>query len=156
MLRAHDISAIADVRRFPASRRYPHFNRETFSERLAEAGIDYHWFPELGGRRKAHPDSHNTRWRNESFRGYADYMETKEFQIGMERLLAIAAERRVAIMCSEAVWWRCHRSLISDFLTARGIAVMHIMGEGKAEPHRYTEPARVINGVLSYAEDRLI
>jgi uncharacterized protein (DUF488 family) len=103
-----------------------------------------------GGRRRARPDSLNVVWRNESFRGYADYMETEEFRAGIARLLDLAAKQRVAIMCSEAVWWRCHRSMISDYLRVKGIEVMHIMSADKAEPHPFTSAARVVNGELSY------
>jgi uncharacterized protein (DUF488 family) len=149
-LRSFDIALLADVRSFPGSRRYPHFNKENLSAALADAGICYEHLRELGGRRRPRPDSLNMIWRNESFRGYADYMETEGFREGIERLLELAANQRVAIMCSEAVWWRCHRSMISDYLKAKGIDVMHIMGEGKAEPHPYTSAARVVDGELSY------
>src|ERR1043166_6779998 len=128
-LRSFDIELLADVRSFPGSRRYPHFNQENLSSTLAEARICYQHLRDLGGRRRALPDSTNIAWRNESFRGYADYMETKEFREGIERLLDLAGKQRVAIMCSEAVWWRCHRSMISDYLKVKGVEVIHIMGE---------------------------
>jgi uncharacterized protein (DUF488 family) len=149
-LRSVEIELLADVRSYPGSRRYPHFNRTNLSESLAEFAIGYEHLPELGGRRRARPDSLNMTWRNESFRGYADYMETGEFHEGIERLLGIAKKQRVAIMCSEAVWWRCHRSMISDYLKTKGIDVVHIMSEGKSEPHPFTSAARVVNGELSY------
>jgi uncharacterized protein (DUF488 family) len=149
-LKSFDIEVLADVRSFPGSRRYPHFNQENLSIVLPDVQIRYQHFRELGGRRRARPDSLNVAWRNESFRGYADYMETAEFRRGIERLLAIAGKRRVAVMCSEAVWWRCHRSLISDYLKVKGIEVMHIMGSAKAEPHPFTSASRVVNGELSY------
>jgi uncharacterized protein (DUF488 family) len=149
-LRSFDIEVLADVRSFPGSRRYPHFNQESLSSSLPEVQIRYQHFRELGGRRRARPDSLNVAWRNESFRGYADYMETAEFREGILRLLAIGGKQRVAIMCSEAVWWRCHRSMISDYLKVKGIDVRHIMGEGKSEPHPFTSAARVVNGELSY------
>jgi uncharacterized protein (DUF488 family) len=149
-LRSIEIELLADVRSYPGSRRYPHFNRENLSSSLAEAAIDYEHLRELGGRRRARPDSPNLAWRNESFRGYADYMETNEFRAGIERLLAMAEQKRVAIMCSEAVWWRCHRSMISDYVKVKGIEVLHIMGEGKSEPHPFTAAARVVDGELSY------
>jgi uncharacterized protein (DUF488 family) len=155
-LAAHGAQAVVDVRRFPASRRHPHFNREALAVALVGQGIEYHWMPELGGRRAPQPDSRNSAWRNRSFRGYADYMETPAFHDGMERVLAMARERRIAIMCAEVLWWRCHRALISDYLLARGVPVAHILDETKSEPHRYTAPARVHGGVLSYAEERLI
>ena len=167
MLAAFEINVLADVRRFPGSKKHPHFNQESLAESLAAAGISYEFFPELGGRRKARPDSPNTAWRNESFRAYADYMETDEYRAGVERLLGLvnspvalsgdlrpplAKARRVAIMCSEAVWWRCHRSLIADYLKSAGVAVEHILSPKKSEPHPYTTAARLVDGRLSYAE----
>ncbi len=149
-LRSFEMQLLADVRSYPGSRRYPHFNKEKLNGSLSDAGIRYEHFPELGGRRRARPDSLNMTWRNESFRGYADYMETNEFRQGVERLLDLAAKQRLAIMCSEAVWWRCHRSLISDYLKVKGIDVRHIMSIGKAEPHPLTSAARIVNGELSY------
>jgi uncharacterized protein (DUF488 family) len=149
-LRSFQIDLLADVRSFPGSRRYPHFNKENLSAALIDAGICYEHLRELGGRRRPRPDSLNMTWRNESFRGYADYMETLAFREGVEHLLTTAQHQRVAIMCSEAVWWRCHRSMISDYLKVKGIEVMHIMNEGKAEPHPFTSAARVIKGELSY------
>ena len=149
-LQSFEINLLADVRSFPGSRRYPHFNKENLSNAMADAGIRYEHLRELGGRRRPRPDSLNITWRNESFRGYADYMETNEFRDGVERLIDLASKQRVAIMCSEAVWWRCHRSMISDYLKVKGIDVMHIMGEGKAEPHPFTSAARVVDGELSY------
>ena len=145
-----EIQVLADVRSFPGSRRYPHFNREQLNASLAADGIEYRHFPELGGRRRARPDSINMAWRNESFRGYADYMETDSFREGMARLLSVADSRRTAIMCAEALWWRCHRSLISDYLKAKGADVTHIMASGKSEAHPYTSAARIVNGELSY------
>jgi uncharacterized protein (DUF488 family) len=149
-LRSFEIRVLADVRSYPGSRRYPHFNRERLDASLADSGIRYEHLPELGGRRRARPDSLNIAWRNESFRGYADYLETNEFRAGIDRLLNIAATRRTAIMCSEAVWWRCHRSLISDYLKVKGIEVNHIMSIGKAEPHPFTSAAGIVDGELSY------
>lgn len=156
LLRAHGVNAVLDVRRFPASRRYPYFNREALAAALDAEGIEYHWLPELGGRRAPRPDSHNTAWRNASFRGYADYMETPAFREGINRLEAIAAGRNAAILCAEAVWWRCHRSLIADDLRSRGFDVRHIIDAHKTEPHAYTSPARIVDGRLTYAEERLI
>jgi uncharacterized protein (DUF488 family) len=149
-LKSFEIQVLADVRSYPGSRRYPHFNREQLSASLTDAHIRYEHFPELGGRRRARPDSLNMTWRNESFRGYADYMETNEFRSGIDRLLNVAMRQRTAIMCSEAVWWRCHRSLISDYLKVKGIEVNHIMSIGKAEPHPFTSAAGVVDGELSY------
>jgi len=150
LLEAFDIQTLVDVRSFPGSRRYPHFNREALRDSLAQAAIEYLHVPELGGRRRPRPDSLNMAWRNESFRGYADYMETDEFHAGIERLMTVARNRRTAIMCSEAVWWRCHRSMISDYLKSKGVDVVHILAPNKAEAHPYTSAARIVNGGLSY------
>ncbi len=150
MLRSFDIQILVDVRSFPGSRRYPHFNREALEEALRGAGFEYIHTKELGGRRRASPDSLNIAWRNESFRGYADYMETDAFRDGVARLRALAADQRTAIMCSEAVWWRCHRSMIADYLKALGIEVIHILAAQKSEEHPYTSAARIVNGELSY------
>jgi uncharacterized protein (DUF488 family) len=149
-LKSFGIEVLADVRSYPGSRRYPHFNQESLEASLATAEIRYLHFPELGGRRRARPDSQNVAWRNESFRGYADYMETKEFLEGIARLLDVARDRATAIMCSEAVWWRCHRSLISDYLKIKGVDVVHILGARKSEPHPFTSVARIVDGKLSY------
>lgn len=153
MLAAHDIEAIADVRRHAGSRKYPHFNPDALGRALAQAGVEYVPLPELGGRRSPLADSHNTVWRNPSFRGYADYMETEDFRLGVDRLLALARRRRTAVMCAEAVWWRCHRSLIADYLKARGVCVRHILGPGKSEVHPYTSAARIRDGALTYMPD---
>lgn len=150
ILLAHRIEVLVDVRTFPGSRRYPQFNREALAESLKEAGIEYKHEPRLGGRRKPLPDSHNSAWRNEQFRGYADHMETEEFKNGVRELLELASSMRVAVMCAEAVWWRCHRSLIADYLKAEGHEVIHIIDEKKTEEHPYTSAARVIDGRLSY------
>jgi len=152
LLQANGVKVIADVRMFPGSKRYPQFGREALAKSLGERGIRYEHFPELGGRRKAKPDSKNAAWRNESFRGYADYMETEDFRTGIARLVDPAKKSGpAAIMCAEAVWWRCHRSLISDYLKARGVEVIHILDEKKTEPHPFTSAATIVNGELSYA-----
>jgi uncharacterized protein (DUF488 family) len=157
LIQANDIKLLADVRSLPGSRRYPQFNREMLAGSLGKAGIHYEHFPELGGRRKPRSDSRNLAWRNASFRGYADYMEIEEFRKGVERLLGLAAGAGpTAIMCAEAVWWRCHRSLISDYLKARRIEVMHILDANKTQAHPYTSAARIVNGELSYAENALL
>ena len=151
LLQEHGIKLLVDVRSLPGSKRYPQFNKEALAESLGKAGICYEHFPEFGGRRKPRPDSPNAAWRNESFRGYADYMETEEFDQAVKRLLDLAADAEpAAIMCAEAVWWRCHRSLISDYLKAGGIEVIHILDANKTEPHPYTSAARIVNGNLSY------
>jgi len=151
ILAAHHIEALIDVRSFPGSRRYPQFNKQQLASALSANGIGYFHLPELGGRRQTRRDSRNTAWKNQSFRGYADHMETEEFRHGIERLLEIAGEKRAAIMCAEVLWWRCHRSLISDFLKARGIEVLHILDATHDEPHPYTSAARIVDGELSYA-----
>jgi len=152
LLQGNGIKAVADVRMFPGSKRYPQFGREALAKSLSEHGIRYEHFPELGGRRKAKPDSKNTAWRNESFRGYADYIETEEFRNGITRLIDLAQESGPTVtMCAEAVWWRCHRSLISDYLKACGVEVIHVLDAKKTEPHPFTSAATIVNGELSYA-----
>ena len=145
LLEQHRIEAVADVRRFPASRKFPHFNAAELSKSLGAAGINYVAIPELGGRRAPRADSRNTVWRNRSFRGYADYMETQAFRTGAEKLQALAARKRTAAMCAEAPWWRCHRALIADYLKSRGSEVLHIMESRAPAPHPYTSAARLRN-----------
>ena len=157
LLNENGIKLLADVRMYPGSKRYPQFGREALADSLAKAGLRYEHFPELGGRRKAKPDSKNTAWRNEMFRGYADYMESEDFRNGIVRLVDLAEKTGpTAIMCAEAVWWRCHRSLISDYLKARGVEVLHILDHNKVEPHPFTSAARIVNGELSYRGDELL
>jgi uncharacterized protein (DUF488 family) len=154
LLKANEIKILADVRAWPGSKRYPQFNKDALAESLSAHGIRYEHFPELGGKRKSKPNSRNTAWRNASFRGYADYMETEEFQKGIERLRNVAVQAGpTAIMCAEAVWWRCHRSLIADYLKACGVEVLNILSANKVEPHPYTPAARIVNGELSYEAD---
>jgi uncharacterized protein (DUF488 family) len=153
LLKANRIQVLADVRRFPGSRRHPQFGADALGAALSQAGVRYEAFPELGGRRDPRPDSVNLAWRNESFRGYADYMETAEFRAAIGRLLAMADTQRAAVMCAEAVWWRCHRGLIADYLKAAGQEVLHIGANGTATPHPYTSAARIAGGQLSYAGD---
>jgi uncharacterized protein (DUF488 family) len=156
LLREHRIELIADVRTAPGSRRLPHFSRPALAALLPPRGLDYVHLPELGGFRRPRPDSGNDGWQNRSFRGYADYMATPEWEAGLERLLALAAERPTAVMCAEAVPWRCHRSLIADALLVRGLAVTHILGPGRSQPHRLTEFAAVNGLRITYpAPDRL-
>ena len=150
ILTAHGVQVLVDVRMFPGSRRYPQFNRAALSESLTELGIEYKHEPRLGGRRTPRADSHNTAWKNAQFRGYADHMESDEFGNAVKELLQLAAQRRVAVMCAEAVWWRCHRSLISDYLKAAGHTVVHIIDEKKTEEHPFTSAARIVEGKLSY------
>lgn len=153
LLASFKIELLVDIRSYPGSKRYPHFNKENLQQHLPEHGIKYQHLLELGGRRKALKDSKNGVWKNDAFRGYADYMETEEFKKGIIILEDFAAEYTTAYMCSEAVWWRCHRSLVSDYLKWKGWNVMHIMGENKSEEHPYTSPAKIINGQLVYADD---
>ena len=150
ILITHKIKMVVDVRTFPGSRRYPQYNKPELAESLEQIGVQYVHQPKLGGRRRARRDSKNTAWTNESFRGYADHMETAEFQEGIEELLQLARQQSTTVMCAEAVWWRCHRSLISDFLKADGVRVLHILSEKKTEEHPYTPVARIIDGQLSY------
>jgi uncharacterized protein (DUF488 family) len=150
ILRARGIEILLDVRTFPGSRRYPQFNREALRESLTKVGIEYRHEPRLGGRRSPRPDSHNTAWRNAQFRGYADHMETDEFKQGVRELLELASNKRVAVMCAEAVWWRCHRSLIADYLKTGGHEVVHILDATKTEEHPFTSAARIVDGELSY------
>jgi len=144
-LAAHGIERLVDVRSFPGSRRYPHFNREELARTLPAAGIEYvRMGDSLGGRRrKTREGGPHSALRNASFKNYADHMDSAAFRAGVERLLALAAEKRTAYMCSEALWWRCHRGMISDFLLSRGHEVLHIMGETRLEPHRLHSAARL-------------
>ena len=153
MLHSFQIELVADVRSYPGSRRYPHFNKEILTKTLPENGIEYVHLLGLGGRRKTIADSNNMGWRHTAFRGYADYMETEEFENAAKELEVLAQAKRVAYMCSEAVWWRCHRSMISDWLKMRGWTVWHVMGTDKKEEHPWTGPARVIDGKLDYSKE---
>jgi uncharacterized protein (DUF488 family) len=150
MLRSFDIQLLVDVRSFPGSRKFPQFNKDVLQISLPGEGIEYMHLQELGGRKKLHPGSKNTAWRSNAFRAYADYMETAAFHDGLKTLTDKALTKRTAYMCSEAVWWRCHRSLISDQLKVSGWYVMHIMAIGKATEHPYTSAASIINGTLHY------
>jgi len=150
MLYSFSIELVADVRNYPGSRKFPQFNKEALEVSLSQTNIQYVHLKELGGRRKAKPDSKNSGWRSAAFRGYADYMETSAFKDGIRQLIDNAEKLRTAYMCSEAVWWRCHRSMISDYLKAQDWKVMHIMSVDKAQEHPYTAPARVVNGELNY------
>jgi uncharacterized protein (DUF488 family) len=153
VLARYGLEAVADVRRFPGSRRYPQYAEAALGAALAEHGIAYRWLPALGGRRRPLPDSPNVAWRNASFRGYADHLGSAEFAGGMEELLQIAGRLRTALMCSEAVWWRCHRALIADVLRVRGIEVVHILDAQHSVVHPYTSPARIVQGRLTYAPE---
>jgi uncharacterized protein (DUF488 family) len=143
LLHGHGIAAVADVRRFPGSRRHPHFVRDALAAALAGEGLGYAWLEALGGRRHGRADSPHVAWRNAAFRAYADHMDTAEFRAGLDALLRLAAERPTAVMCAEAVPWRCHRQLVADALTARGVCVRHVTGPGAADIHRLTPFARL-------------
>ncbi len=156
LLAKFGIGILADVRSFPGSRRYPQYGREALEASLRARGIAYHWFPALGGRRRSSPDSPNTAWRNPAFRGYADYMSTAEFALGLQRLLEVAGKARTVIMCAEALWWRCHRSLIADALCVRGVEVVHIIDGQHETVHPMTSVARIVQGKLSYASQLTI
>jgi len=178
LLRAHAIEALADVRRYPRSRRWPHFNEPSLRAALrsgaapgrgaapgefraapepkstAPAPLEYHAFSDLGGFRDALPDSRNDAWENDSFRGYADYMETAEFLSAAQRLIDLARTRRTALMCAEADWRNCHRGLLSDWLNCAGVQTLHIVDANAPTPHVYTKPARLVDGRLSYRAAR--
>ncbi len=155
MLQAHGVDLLLDVRTVPKSRHNPQFNTDNLPAPLLQAGIEYRHMPALGGLRHARKDSINTGWRNSSFRGYADYMQTPEFDAALTGLLQAADGRQAAVMCAEAVPWRCHRSLIADALTARGIAVEHIMSAAKRSPHQMTSFARVEGTRVTYPAETL-
>jgi len=150
LLSMHRIQLLADIRSFPGSRRFPHFNRENLSVSLTGHGIEYLHMPGLGGRRKPMQDSPNGAWRHAAFRGYADYMQTDQFKGEVNRLADEAKTKRTAYMCSEAPWWKCHRALVSDYLKVHGWKVWHIMEKGKLTEHPYTSAARAVQGELFY------
>jgi uncharacterized protein (DUF488 family) len=151
LLAEHEVEAVADVRRYPGSRRWPHFAREPLARALDRCGLAYLWLPELGGRRSPNADSPNTAWRNAGFRGYADYMATDAFAAGLDRLVNLACGMRTAIVCAESLWWRCHRGLIADVLRCFRFEVIHILGPNATAPHPYTSAARIVSGRLSYS-----
>jgi uncharacterized protein (DUF488 family) len=150
VLEGHGIEAVADVRRFPGSRRMPHFSNASLGNALAARGILYGWIPELGGRRRADPASLHTGWRHAAFRAYADHLQSEEFAVGLQQLLTVAHGARTAMMCAEALWWRCHRRLIADVLTTLGASVRHIRDASAAREHELSPPARLVRGRLSY------
>lgn len=152
LLAQHEIEALADIRRFPGSRKFPQFNQDNLESALPKEGIEYSWLQALGGRRgkQSNTTSENLGLRNASFRNYADYMQTEEFRDGVKQLLELGQARPTAFMCSESVFWRCHRRLVSDYLLVQGIGVQHIMPSGELHPHTLTEVASVKNGQLRY------
>ncbi len=152
VLQAHGIECVADVRRFPGSRRHPQFGSEALAAALAQRGIAYTWIQELGGRRRIGREDERppTGWHNASFGAYAHHLHTEEFATGLERLLHLAQACRTAMMCSELLWWRCHRALVSDALRFTGHAVTHILTEAAGRAHPYTSPVRIVDGELTY------
>lgn len=150
LLKAHSIAHLADVRRFPGSRRHPHFSSDQLPGLLQQAGIAYRHFPDLGGRRAPRPDSVNTAWRVDAFRGYADYMQTESFRASVDALLTWAVSGPTVVMCAEAKWWQCHRRLLADTLVARGIPVLHILSLATPKPHELSEFGRIEDGVVTY------
>ncbi|GIW79319.1 MAG: hypothetical protein KatS3mg105_1126 [Gemmatales bacterium] len=151
LLKQHRIEALVDVRRYPASRRLPHFNRPHLAKVLAEHGIEYHWLQSLGGQRqKGLPDSPNLGIKEGAFRNYADHMLSDEFRNGVDRLLQIGDTTRTAMMCAESSFRQCHRKLLSDFLLANGVTVQHILASGDLEPHQLSEGAKAASGNVTY------
>lgn len=152
LLKTYNIELLVDVRHYPGSRKFPQYNKDSMATTLPENDFDYIHMIELGGRRKMDPNSKNDAWRLASFRGYADYMETAQFKTALKQLETLASKQPTAIMCAEAVWWSCHRSLISDALKVIGWKVLHIMNEKTAAEHPFTQPANVVNGKLNYSK----
>ena len=157
LLAQHQIVALADIRRFPGSRKHPHFNQDKLATALQDSGVEYHWFEALGGRRRKQPDeSVNLGLRNDGFRNYADYMLTDEFQEGVVQLLEVAKRKRRALMCAEGLFWQCHRRLVSDFLLANGLTVQHIMPNGTLHRHTLTEGGKIAEKRVTYPGENLL
>src|SRR5437868_4295046 len=152
LLQQHEMQTLVDIRRFPSSKKFPHLNQESLASALANAGIEYRWLEALGGRRRkiGTEASVNRGLRNDSFRNYADYMLTKPFREAVKELLESAAEKRTCMMCAEAVFWRCHRRLVSDYLLANGVVVQHLFPNGEIRRHQLTEGARIEQGMVTY------
>jgi uncharacterized protein (DUF488 family) len=157
LLAQHEIEALVDIRRFPGSRKHPHFNQDNLATALPKAGVEYEWLEALGGRRhEKHDESPNQGLHNQSFRNYADYMLTGDYQKGVAKLLEIAKRKRTAIMCAEGLFWRCHRRLVSDFLTANRVTVQHIMPNGELQPHTLTKGAVAEEGRVTYPREKTL
>ncbi len=155
LLAQHQVEALVDIRRFPGSRKHPHFHRDNLASALQKAGVEYHWHEALGGRRhKQRDESPNLGLENRGFRNYADYMLTDEFQQGVVKLLELARHRQTAIMCAEGLFWQCHRRLVSDFLVANGVTVQHIMPSGEVRPHQLTRGAVIERGQVTYPGEK--
>jgi len=156
LLTQHGVGVLADIRRYPSSRQHPHFNRGPLDAALAAEGVEYAWIEALGGRRKPAIGAHSTNGglRNASFRNFADYMLTDEFQAGVAKLVDLAKRRPTVVMCAEGLWWQCHRRLVSDWLVAYGASVAHIFPNGVMKPHELTPEARVRAGGVTYPAER--
>jgi uncharacterized protein (DUF488 family) len=155
LLARHEIRALVDIRRFPGSRKHPHFHRDNLAAALPPSGVEYRWLEALGGRRhKQRDESPNLGLENQGFRNYADYMLTDEFQEGVEKLLEVARRKRTAIMCAEGLFWQCHRRLVSDFLAANGVSVQHIMPTGELRPHKLTDGAVIDSRQVTYPGEK--
>jgi uncharacterized protein (DUF488 family) len=150
LLKTNKIELVADIRTLPGSKRYPHFDQKNLLATLRGQAIDYVWLKELGGLRKLTQSDKNTAWKNKSFQAYAEYMGTDGFKQGIARLMASAQNKRTTIMCSEAVWWKCHRCLVADYLKSQNTVVMHILDQNTNQLHPYTDAAKIENGRLSY------
>lgn len=151
VLGVHGVELVVDVRRFPGSRRLPHYGATALAAALDARSVAYHWIPTLGGRRRPDADSPNLGWRHPAFRAYADHVATDAFADGLFELLTLAQGLRTALMCAEVLWWRCHRRLIADVLVSLAVPVVHVRTAGAAESHRLTAPARLVDGRLTYA-----
>jgi uncharacterized protein (DUF488 family) len=154
VLAAYDIELVADVRRYPGSRRVPQFGEAALESALAERSIAYRWISSLGGRRRTTQDSVNLGWRHPAFRAYADYIATEEFADGLFELLMVSGGLRTVVMCAEVLWWRCHRRIIADVLTSIGMTVVHIRDERNSSVHHLAAPGRLVAGRLTYAIPR--
>ncbi|HRP01606.1 MAG TPA: DUF488 domain-containing protein [Candidatus Kapabacteria bacterium] len=152
ILKHYSIEVLIDIRSLPGSRKFPQFNKENLEISMPNSGIEYVHLLGLGGRRRVRKDSTNNRWHNDSFKGYADYMETKEFEISINMLEDIAKNKMSCYMCAEVLWWRCHRSMVSDYLKNNNWEVLHILSKNSTQQHKYTEPAQIINGKLTYSD----
>ena len=150
LLGQHQIALLVDVRSYPSSKRWPQFNQEALRESVEHAGIDYGWLKGLGGRRRLGGESINDGWEHSAFRAYADYIAGAEGRAALSELIELTSHKRTVIMCSEGLWWQCHRRIISDYMTVRGCEVVHIMPDGKPVPHRLTPFAIECNGVIEY------
>ena len=155
LLVRHGVEALVDIRRFPGSRKHPHFHRDSLAAALPKSGVEYHWLEALGGRRhKQRDESPNSGLENQGFRNYADHMHTDEFKEAVKTLLEVARRKRTAIMCAEGLFWQCHRRLVSDFLVANGVTVQHIMPAGELRPHTPTPGAVMDGGRVTYPWER--